>query len=219
MLRPAISRRFSPSEPHSSPCTSADIDPLSTLALSQVIDNGSGMCKAGFAGDDAPRAVFPCVPRFPFLSSGFARHPPRPPARPLAPALAYASVQARLAPSRQMRQMHGGREALAGIKRGPPPASRAQEGRGQSADGGPRRARPSARAPAMAVWSRCPLRQSTSSLQQHRFSDTPPHSSHCSSIVGRPRHQGVMVGMGQKDSYVGCVVSLSPSLSASGRRR
>ena len=25
----------------------------------------------------------------------------------------------------------------------------------------------------------------------------------CSSIVGRPRHQGVMVGMGQKDSYVG----------------
>ena len=24
-----------------------------------------------------------------------------------------------------------------------------------------------------------------------------------SSIVGRPRHQGVMVGMGQKDSYVG----------------
>ncbi|XP_045169093.1 actin, cytoplasmic-like [Mercenaria mercenaria] len=26
-----------------------------------VIDNGSGMCKAGFAGDDAPRAVFPAV--------------------------------------------------------------------------------------------------------------------------------------------------------------
>ncbi|KAI9572481.1 hypothetical protein HD554DRAFT_2065431 [Boletus coccyginus] len=25
----------------------------------------------------------------------------------------------------------------------------------------------------------------------------------CDSIVGRPRHQGVMVGMGQKDSYVG----------------
>ena len=22
------------------------------------IDNGSGMCKAGFAGDDAPRSVF-----------------------------------------------------------------------------------------------------------------------------------------------------------------
>lgn len=30
---------------------------LSVAAL--VIDNGSGMCKAGFAGDDAPRAVFP----------------------------------------------------------------------------------------------------------------------------------------------------------------
>jgi len=26
-----------------------------------VCDNGSGMCKAGFAGDDAPRAVFPSV--------------------------------------------------------------------------------------------------------------------------------------------------------------
>ena len=32
-----------------------------------VIDNGSGMVKAGFAGDDAPRAVFPGIvgrPRF-----------------------------------------------------------------------------------------------------------------------------------------------------------
>ena len=32
-----------------------------------VIDNGSGMCKAGFAGDDAPRAVFPArvgTPRY-----------------------------------------------------------------------------------------------------------------------------------------------------------
>ena len=26
-----------------------------------VIDNGSGMCKAGFAGDDSPRAVFPPI--------------------------------------------------------------------------------------------------------------------------------------------------------------
>ncbi|KAF9780212.1 actin 2 [Thelephora terrestris] len=33
-----------------------------------VIDNGSGMCKAGFAGDDAPRAVFPSI-------VGRARHP------------------------------------------------------------------------------------------------------------------------------------------------
>ena len=32
-----------------------------------IIDNGSGMCKAGFAGDDAPRVVFPSIvgrPRF-----------------------------------------------------------------------------------------------------------------------------------------------------------
>ena len=26
-----------------------------------VLDNGSGMCKAGFAGDDAPKIVFPSV--------------------------------------------------------------------------------------------------------------------------------------------------------------
>ena len=26
-----------------------------------VIDNGSGMCKAGFSGEDAPRAVFPSI--------------------------------------------------------------------------------------------------------------------------------------------------------------
>jgi len=26
-----------------------------------VVDNVSGMCKAGFAGDDAPRAVFPSI--------------------------------------------------------------------------------------------------------------------------------------------------------------
>ena len=26
-----------------------------------VIDNGSGMCKAGFAGEDAPRDVFPSI--------------------------------------------------------------------------------------------------------------------------------------------------------------
>ena len=26
-----------------------------------VIDNGSGMCKAGFSGDDAPRTVIPSI--------------------------------------------------------------------------------------------------------------------------------------------------------------
>ena len=36
-----------------------------------VVDNGSGMCKAGFAGDDAPRAVFPSIvgrPKHPGVS-------------------------------------------------------------------------------------------------------------------------------------------------------
>jgi len=38
-----------------------------------VIDNGSGMCKAGIAGDDAPRAVFPSIvgrPRMPGIIVG-----------------------------------------------------------------------------------------------------------------------------------------------------
>ncbi|KAK7111576.1 actin, cytoplasmic-like [Littorina saxatilis] len=38
-----------------------------------VIDNGSGMCKAGFAGDDAPRAVFPALigrPKYQNVMSG-----------------------------------------------------------------------------------------------------------------------------------------------------
>ena len=38
-----------------------------------VIDNGSGMCKAGFAGDDAPRAVFPAItgrPRYDIVMAG-----------------------------------------------------------------------------------------------------------------------------------------------------
>jgi actin-related protein len=28
---------------------------------SVIIDNGSGMCKAGIAGDDAPRNTFPSI--------------------------------------------------------------------------------------------------------------------------------------------------------------
>jgi actin, other eukaryote len=38
-----------------------------------VIDNGSGMAKAGFAGDDAPRSVFPTVvgrPKMPGIMVG-----------------------------------------------------------------------------------------------------------------------------------------------------
>ena len=44
-----------------------------------VIDNGSGMCKAGFAGDDAPRAVFPSIvgrPRHTGVMVGMARRIP-----------------------------------------------------------------------------------------------------------------------------------------------
>nr|XP_006825588.1 PREDICTED: actin, cytoplasmic-like [Saccoglossus kowalevskii] len=41
-----------------------------------VVDNGSGMCKAGFAGDDAPRAVFPSVvgrPRYQVAMQGMGK--------------------------------------------------------------------------------------------------------------------------------------------------
>jgi len=41
-----------------------------------VVDNGSGMCKAGFAGDDAPRAVFPSIigrPRQPVVMVGMGQ--------------------------------------------------------------------------------------------------------------------------------------------------
>ena len=74
-----------------------------------VVDNGSGMCKAGFAGDDAPRAV----------------------------SLPFDGL-------------------LPGIR---------ENGHGRLIENGVSQVFPS--------------------------------------IVGRPRHQGVMVGMGQKDSYVG----------------
>eukprot|EP00961_Rhodomonas_salina_P200225 2701189-Rhodomonas_salina.1 len=35
--------------------------PLEDEVAALVVDNGSGMVKAGFAGDDAPRAVFPSI--------------------------------------------------------------------------------------------------------------------------------------------------------------
>jgi actin-related protein len=41
-----------------------------------VVDNGSGMCKAGFAGDDAPRTVFPSIvgrPRQPGVMVGMGQ--------------------------------------------------------------------------------------------------------------------------------------------------
>ncbi|KXS11480.1 Actin/actin-like protein, partial [Gonapodya prolifera JEL478] len=41
-----------------------------------VIDNGSGMCKAGFAGDDAPRTVFPSIigrPRMKNIMAGMGQ--------------------------------------------------------------------------------------------------------------------------------------------------
>ena len=47
--------------------------PYSEEVQALVVDNGSGMCKAGFAGDDAPRAVFPSIvgrPKHPGIMVG-----------------------------------------------------------------------------------------------------------------------------------------------------
>ena len=41
-----------------------------------VVDNGSGVCKAGFAGDDAPRSVFPSIigtPRYQAVMVGMGQ--------------------------------------------------------------------------------------------------------------------------------------------------
>lgn len=37
------------------------MDFLNDEVMGLVVDNGSGMVKAGFAGEDAPRAVFPSI--------------------------------------------------------------------------------------------------------------------------------------------------------------
>jgi actin-related protein len=46
---------------------------MSEEVAALVVDNGSGMCKAGFAGDDAPRSVFPSIvgrPKMPGIMVG-----------------------------------------------------------------------------------------------------------------------------------------------------
>merc|ERR1711941_67468 len=56
-------------------CTpAADLEAMGEEEVAAlVVDNGSGMCKAGFAGDDAPRAVFPSIvgrPKMPGIMVG-----------------------------------------------------------------------------------------------------------------------------------------------------
>ena len=48
-------KEFSP------PAAMEEKQPVDIEFQALVIDNGSGMSKAGFAGDDAPRAVFPSI--------------------------------------------------------------------------------------------------------------------------------------------------------------
>jgi len=59
------------SSPVSNPSASHIMGEEDAAAL--VVDNGSGMCKAGFAGDDAPRSVFPSIvgrPKHPGIMVG-----------------------------------------------------------------------------------------------------------------------------------------------------
>ncbi|XP_005533023.2 PREDICTED: actin, gamma-enteric smooth muscle isoform X1 [Pseudopodoces humilis] len=51
--------RASPRSPRAPSAAGPSMCEEETTAL--VCDNGSGLCKAGFAGDDAPRAVFPSI--------------------------------------------------------------------------------------------------------------------------------------------------------------
>ena len=56
LFRPQLFVTVSGSQPKPNSIKMCDED-----AAALVVDNGSGMCKAGFAGDDAPRAVFPSI--------------------------------------------------------------------------------------------------------------------------------------------------------------
>merc|ERR1711931_606383 len=56
--------RSTPVPPTTQICNSSKLKELTMNeedVAALVVDNGSGMCKAGFAGDDAPRAVFPSI--------------------------------------------------------------------------------------------------------------------------------------------------------------
>ena len=64
--RPVVSQATASSHPTLSLLSlSCLFEPQPVMAEDEVaalvVDNGSGMCKAGFAGDDAPRAVFPSI--------------------------------------------------------------------------------------------------------------------------------------------------------------
>ncbi|CAL4125263.1 unnamed protein product, partial [Meganyctiphanes norvegica] len=120
-----------------------------------VCDNGSGMVKAGFAGDDAPRAVFPSIvgrPRHQGVMVGMGQKD------------AYVGDEA---------------QSKRGIMTLKYPIENAPE-----------------ESPTL-------LTEAPLNPKANRFAGDDAPRAVFPSIVGRPRHQGVMVGMGQKDAYVG----------------
>merc|ERR1712060_1040655 len=68
------------SNPNPSPSNTTFSIKMGDEVQALVVDNGSGMCKAGFAGDDAPRAVFPSIvgrPRHQGVMVGMGQKEPR----------------------------------------------------------------------------------------------------------------------------------------------
>ena len=59
-------------EANAKPSESSDRGCRESENSALVVDNGSGMVKAGFAGDDAPKAVFPSIVGYPRFESVMA---------------------------------------------------------------------------------------------------------------------------------------------------